>query len=726
MKIPVLLVALALLAPVTTFGQPGESSPISALITRFAPAHAKSFVLESIPAVDGRDAYEVESRDGKIILRGSGGVAQSSAFYHYLKESCHAHISWNGDNLALPVTLPAVTEKIRVVSPVKHRLAYNYCTHGYTMPFWGKAEWARELDWLALHGINRALIIQGQEAVWQNTFVKFGYTKEEMRKWICSPVHQPWQFMGNMEGVLPPSQTIIDDRAELGRFIVSRCRELGIEPVLQGYYGMIPSGFAAKHAGAKVVPQGGWAGNNRRPDFLNPDDPLFAPLAKAFMEEQKKIYGGDILFLAADPFHEGGTSAGMDRGVVYKKIQDAMLAFEPRTTLVKQCWQASNKEMFDAGNKERSLALDLNCDFRPFWKKANGYDGTPWGWCLLFNFGGNTALEGNPAKLASDFGAALADPAHGRLEATALVPEGSQTNPMLYELMTEMSWRGAATDTGLWIQNYLHARYGVRNSAAEAAWAGILDTAYAVPFHEGPLNSVITGKPSLDKNLKGRTWSPGSHIPYDNCKLAAAWAKLLEAAPALGAKDTYRFDLADLNRQVLLNLCRPVFEKTVDAINAKDASALKLQGGRLLALLADLDELTGTRREWLMGAWVADARASGKTPADKVYMDRIARMILTTWVENPHTDLADYANREWNGLIGHYYAPRWKLFLDCVAADLAAGKPFDQEACSKKRGEFEVSWINSGANDMATQPTGDTVAISRRLFAKYGDRIAGW
>lgn len=720
-KIIPMVTAAAFVAPAfANAATPAEQTgAVRELIARYAPAHAKNFVVETVPAVEGRDAYEVESRDGKIVLRGSGGVAQSSAFYHYLKEFCHAQISWNGENLTLPTTLPAVSEKIRIVSPVKHRLAYNYCTHGYTMPFWGKAEWAREIDRLALHGVNRALIIQGQDAVWQNTFVKFGYTKEEMRRWLCSPVHQPWQFMGNMEGLLPPSQAIVDERAELGRFIVSRCRALGIEPVLQGYYGMIPSGFAKKHPGAKIVPQGGWAGGNRRPDMLNPGDPLFAPIAKTFLEEQKKIYGGDILFLAADPFHEGGTSKGMDRGVVYKQIQDAILAFEPRATLVKQCWQTSNKEMFDAGDKERSLALDLWCDVRPFWKKAHGYDGTPWTWCMLFNFGGNTALEADFPRLAKDFGAALADPGRGRLEGAAIVPEGTRTNPMVYELMTEMAWRGAPADTGLWIRNHLHARYGAKNAAAEAAWATILDTSYAAPQAEGSVNSVITGRPSLDKNLKGRTWAPGSRVPYDNLELAGAWEKLLEAAPTLGAKDTYRYDLADLNRQVLLNLARPVFEKAVDAVNARNVSALKIQRDRFLDLLADLEELAGTRRDWLAGAWVADARAGAGSAADKAYMGKIARMILTTWVENPQTDLADYANREWNGLIGRYYAPRWKLFFDSAAADIAAGKSFDKKAYDKKRCALDLAWVESGGADMAAEPKGDTLAVSGRLFAKY-------
>lgn len=713
------LTAVALVAPAMLHAaEPAQAAAARELIGRYAPQYAAGIALESIPAEDGRDAYEIETVGGKLVLRGNTGVALSSAFYHYLKDYCHAHISWNGDNLRLPAAMPRVPAKVRVVSPVKHRMAYNYCTHGYTMPFWDKAQWDRELDWLALHGMNMILIIQGQEAVWQNTFTQYGYTKEEMRRWICSPVHQPWQFMQNMEGVMPPPQSIIDARAELGRYIVEKCRKLGIKPVLQGYYGMLPSGFAKKHPDAKVHGQGGWAGNNRRPDMLNPGDPLYPKIARTFMQEQRKIYG-DVEFLAADPFHEGGSSAGMDRGVVYKQIQDAMLEFDPKVTLVKQCWQTSNKEMFDAGQKDRSLALDLNCDFRPFWRHAKGYDGTPWVWSFLYNFGGNLALEGNPSRLVKNFGGALAAPDRGRLEGISLVPEGTQTNPMMYELMTEMGWRGAPADTRVWVSNYLHARYGAKNASAEAAWSDILETAYSVAPNEGPINSVITGRPSTNRNLKGREWSPGSRVPYDNRDLAAAWPKLLAAAPALGAADTYRYDLADLSRQTLVNLARPVFEKTVEAIDAKDPAAFRKHSARFMALLADLDELTGTRRDWLMGAWVADAAKWGKTEEERAYMDKCARILLTTWVENPNTNLSDYANREWNGLLGQYYAGRWKLFFEAADAALAAGKGPDMGAFNKKRAAFEVDWINSAKNTMPVAPKGDTVAVSRKLLAKY-------
>ena len=721
------LIALCvLLAPAALRAADTAATSVPQLITRFAPAHAKEFILQEIAAVDGRDAYEIESRDGKILISGSSAVARSSAFYHYLKEFCHAHVSWNGDNLTLPGSLPAVPGKIRVVSPVIHRLAYNYCTHGYTMPFWGKKEWAREIDWLALHGINRALIVQGQDAVWQNTFEKFGYSREEMRRWLCSPAHQPWQFMGNIHSILPPSQKVIDERVELGRFIVDRCRSLGIEPVLQGYYGMVPTHFKKKHSAAAIFPQPDWNVGTPRPDILDPGDPLFARIAKTFMEEQKKIYGGEILYYAADPFHEGGSSAGMDRGTVYKQVQDAILAFEPRATLVKQCWQTSNKEMFDAGDKDRTLALDLYCDVRPFWQKANGYDGTPWAWCMIFNFGGNSALEADFVKLADDFGTMLKDPARKRMDATGLVPEGSHTNPMVYELMTEMSWRGAPADMSAWVPNYLHARYGKISPAAEAAWKSILATAYKSPQAEGSTNTVITGRPALDTALKGRVWAPRSTVTYDPSDLVGAWEKMLQAAAELGEKDTFRYDLADVSRQVLLNLSRPVFGNIVKAANAGDPKALKIESARLLTLLADLEELTGTRRDWLMGAWVETARERGTTPEDKAQLDKASRMILTSWLESPELPLGGYANREWNGLIGQFYAPRWKLFLEDLAASVAAGKKFDQAAYNQKRCSMDTAWVNSGTNTMAIEPKGDTVAVSKKLFGKYSPHFTSY
>ena len=78
------------------------------LIQRILPKHATRFIVEAIPAENGKDIFEVESRAGKIVLRGNNGLSVASALYHYLTEYCHFQINWNCTNLQLPATLPVI------------------------------------------------------------------------------------------------------------------------------------------------------------------------------------------------------------------------------------------------------------------------------------------------------------------------------------------------------------------------------------------------------------------------------------------------------------------------------------------------------------------------------------------------------------------------------------------------------------------------------------------
>src|SRR3990170_2327046 len=83
------------------------------VLQRVIPEVADAFQLETIPQDDGHDVFEVESVDGKIIVRGSNGVAITSGVNWYLKYVCRCHLSFNGDQLDVPQPLPAVAEKIR-------------------------------------------------------------------------------------------------------------------------------------------------------------------------------------------------------------------------------------------------------------------------------------------------------------------------------------------------------------------------------------------------------------------------------------------------------------------------------------------------------------------------------------------------------------------------------------------------------------------------------------
>src|SRR5271170_5189593 len=61
----------------------------SGLIARILPKQACQFTVETIPTDAGRDVFEIESRAGKIALRGNNGVAIASALNWYLLQDCH-------------------------------------------------------------------------------------------------------------------------------------------------------------------------------------------------------------------------------------------------------------------------------------------------------------------------------------------------------------------------------------------------------------------------------------------------------------------------------------------------------------------------------------------------------------------------------------------------------------------------------------------------------------
>ena len=156
-------------APVAQGAARLQDDPIETargLIDRWLPAQAKAFELTVIPADEGRDVFEIESLDGRIVLRGNNGLALASALNWYLKYFCHCHVSLKAAQLRLPRPLPLVQPKLRRVCQDRWRYFLNYCCFGYSLPWYDWADWERLIDWMALQGINAPLSVTGQEAVW--------------------------------------------------------------------------------------------------------------------------------------------------------------------------------------------------------------------------------------------------------------------------------------------------------------------------------------------------------------------------------------------------------------------------------------------------------------------------------------------------------------------------------------------------------------------------------
>ena len=683
------------------------------VIGRILPGQESNFILELIPKVSDRDVFELESAKGKIVIRGSSSVAICSGFNWYLRYYCHSQVSWGGDQLNVPFPLPSVQEKVRRVSPYTYGFYLNYTTFNYTMSFWDWERWEREIDWMALNGVNLPLAMVGVEAVWQRTLRHFGLSEQEIGEFISGPGFFGWWLMGNLEGWGGPlSQGWIEERIVLQNKILTRMRELGMSPILHAFYGMVPNRLKEKYPSADIRDQGYWAGGFKRPAFLVPTDPLYAQIAGVFYTEQKKLFG-DCRFFSGDPFHEGGSGAGVDLTAAGKQIMGSMRAVSPDAVWVMQGWQANPRDELIAGiDPESILILDLDCDNRPQWYQRNGWNGYPWIWCMVHNFGGNIGMFGRLQVVASEPLKALNHPEGGNLVGIGSLPEGIETNPVVYEHIYDMRWRDESPDMEQWINGYAHRRYGVDLAQTREAWQYLRTSIYNKELggQQGTSESILCARPAKAIH-RVSTWGT-SRLYYDPLDVVKAWEKMLEVRAQLSQVDTYRYDLVDTTRQVLANLAQRIHTRMVSAFEAGNSQEFDLWSGRFLELIDDQERLLGTRAEFMLGRWIAGARALGHTQAEKYLYEFNARTLITTW-SFKDSDLHDYSHREWAGLLKDFYKQRWQMFIDDLSGQLQGQPPQSIDYYA-----FEKDWTQK-TNPYPTDPSGDSVQIASEIYNRY-------
>ena len=351
------------------------------------------------------------------------------------------------------------TRRINAVR-ARERYALNYCTFNYTMSFYSWDDRQHELDWMALSGVNLMLVANGEEAVWRNTLQRLQYSDEEISRFIPGPAYTAWWLMGNLEGVGGPmSNAMIERRSEMQARMITRMHSLGIEPVLPGFYGMVPASLGQKLK-AHIVDQGKWSGFHR-PGILDPTDPEFARVAGIYYEELKKLYGPDIHFFSGDPFHEGGVMAGVDLGRSGVAIQSAMQDHFPGSTWVLQGWiENPRKELIAATDKSHVLVQELFGEQTRNWEIRGAYEGTPFVWCCIDNFGERPGLYGRLQHYSDEVHRARTGDLGRYVQGTGIMPEGIDNNPVAYDLVLELAWHSDHVDAAQWLEGYVAYRYG--------------------------------------------------------------------------------------------------------------------------------------------------------------------------------------------------------------------------------------------------------------------------
>lgn len=696
------------------------ASPIQGLLERIDKGASRKFVIEQVKSPT--DFFELDQKGDKVVIRGNNYVSIATGVNWYLKYYAGIQLSWNGMTAQLPAVLPAVPQKERHETDLKYRYDFNYCTYSYTMAFWDWDRWEKEIDWMALHGINLPLAVVGADVVWYNVLTKLGYTKDEINEFIAGPAFQGWWLMNNLEGWGGPNpDSWYKQRETLQKQILKRMREYGIRPVLPGYSGMVPHN-AKERLGLNVSDPGLWCGY-RRPAFLQPTDPRFNEIADLYYKEMSRLYG-KADFYSMDPFHEGGNVAGVDLNAAGQAIWGAMKKANPKAVWVAQAWQANPRqkmiENLPAGDL---IVLDLFAESRPqwgdpesTWYHKEGFGKHDWLYCMLLNYGGNVGLHGKMKHVIDEFYKAKTSSFGKTMKGVGMTMEGSENNPVMFELLCELPWRPARFDKDEWLKNYTVARYGKADKAVQDAWLLLSNTIYNCPAkntQQGTHESVFCGRPDYDV-YQVSSWSEMEpyYKPEDIIRAAGI---MLSAADRFKGNNNFEYDLIDIVRQAVAEKGRLVYPIMIDAYKAGEKELFAASSQRFLDLILLQDKLLAARPEFKVGTWIEKARNLGTTPEEKDLYEWNARVQVTTWGNRVAADeggLRDYAHKEWNGLLRDFYYNRWKVWIDRQKAQLngAPVKAIDFYA-------IEEPWTKQ-TNPYSSQAEGDVIEVAKEVYAK--------
>ncbi|HXA39798.1 MAG TPA: alpha-N-acetylglucosaminidase [Phenylobacterium sp.] len=731
-------------------GDAGDAAARAVLTRLFGPAAAR--IALTLEPAGARPWYAAEVRNGALSVHGDTPVALARGAYAWMRQTGAAHVSWEGDRTALPARLPDGASG-RVESPFAHRAYLNPCTYGYTTPWWDWPRWRREIDWMAVHGIDMPLALEGQEFVWRALWREMGLTEAELAGYFSGPAFTPWQRMGNIEGYRAPLPAAwIDKKRDLQRRILGAMRALGMSPILPAFGGYVPKAFALKHADARIyrMPAGG---GFHETYWLDPRDPLFAKLAARFLALYTETYGSGTYYLA-DSFNEmrppvaddgtGGGNAGFADGgagkaaaaqvdpalkarrlAAYgKAIHAAFHAARPDAVWVMQGWlfgadsqfwdEAAIAAYFSEVPDGGVMVLDIGNDRYPdVWRRARAFAGKPWIFGYVHNYGASNPVYGDLEGYRRDLAAVLADPQAGRLAGFGLFPEGLDNNSIVYEEAYDLAWGAGGASLSAWLSGYAKSRYGRTTPELDAALRQLADAAYTTRYWSPRWWNGRAGAYLFCKRPTATIGEFPGH-PGDRAKLAAAVAELARMAPAFAGEPLFVHDLIDATGHLVSEEIDLLLQAAVAAYRRGDLAAGDRARRKAEDLALALDALLGAQPDTL-ATWIDAARAYADNPADARAYVLDAKAQVTVW--GGDGGLADYASKAWQGLYGDFYLPRWSQFLDALRA--AGAGPFDEAAVVAGVAAWEQAWVERDTAYVRRRPA-DPVGGARALLARLG------
>lgn len=631
-----------------------HAGPIDLLMNRIAPGKSKyfQFVLENEKSA--RNFFEVSAGKDRVRIRGNSYISIASGLDWYLKNYCGVSYTYCDSTLSLPEQLPMPQE--RIYKETYMQIGYSGYDPAQRL-FWNWKDWEKEIDRMALSGVNMCPVFTGVESVWMDFLDHYGMTEEQASQYLFHTDRIPKEWLKRQK--------------DLQERIIRRMQQLGISPVYPAFTGVVPQQLTDGKPNLITLPTRTPENINRGESVVSTDEPLFAEMARHWYGTYEKNYG-------TAPFYWGSTS-GQD---LPADIQRCLQRSEPEASWIIPTDPYIRKGISTKGLDLKKIVLlyqDMQSDAD--WKTMSATKTIPWIW--------NWNCSGIRAEQPASLHDALNQPekASNSPETASCIQgigtwmNGSGDFPLAYSLVNNRRWQPEVIDLRDELRRELEWRYGACDSMVLNAWLQLVD----VDLNYDPTRSLIARRPGFDLLDEAAHDSLAEDNRYR--KISEALDGLTRFGERYDGNVNYRRDLIRLTALQQELQAQRLYRQFCTAFQERRAEQMQQAQTAFLNLIREADSLRSEDPSLCWSHWmkqsVQDARGRNLELGD---------WSLTLLRKQ---ELDNGSVPALSGLLKEYCYPRWELFFNWALRKMQRG----QIAPPQYQG-LEEEWYRKSAGDL--------------------------
>lgn len=683
------------------------------LIKRNTPRIADQFVLKTIDSDNGYDCYEIYSEDKKVVLAGNSPLSQAMAYYDYLGRY-HGVVITSGDyDISTISSAPLPEGKINRTIKRKIRAMTSYEAFSLSGNFRGFDRWEKEIDFMAMHGFNRALQPVGFDGVLFRTLTDIGMPENFCLEFSSGPAFLMNQLTGNIAGTNSVnSKEYLERKITVGKLISDRERSLGIEPIFPAAIPSVPFSLRKKYIKMDIFKAPMW--HNFPPIFfIRPKNAFFSVFNKKFLTVQREALGETHSYIFEGVYESDKKGYNSHLADLGKALEEMLNEFDKDAVCYLHT-SSINADFFKSCSGDKYIFLDdckmsKNSDILSDKKYIPEVSGNRYG---------RTGIYGNVQKLCDN-------PFANSELGGALAFDTFDINPVYCAAALKAITAADSFERDDFVRDFCTKRYKTDSFSDDII--SLIDLCSS----DECTGSIICARPCT--NVKHTA-------PYDTMERSYDFHKLYPIAQRIINSedkkiDAMRADIQSIVRQFLSDLAYPVYIKATEFFREKNVRNFEQASNLFLEICEDIDRLLRTREETNFCTKYVEAQELGSSQEEKESLQINFLLLHTIWGPFDHSILYDTVWNEWGGLVKDYYEARWHMYYRSLAAyfdnpkklkDNSKKQPLDRNEYNgsyqaKRLALFENNFLENYIPRKNGIGEEDTVEVAKELLEKYSE-----